>query len=1392
MSYSTNIIITALIFLLGAFGLSSHAQTYVPISVTGFNHDLIANGAGGVNRAAATTTITFDDTNVAGSDNVMYSKDFRGNNNPTIEPPFGLPINRVINSVNLPGASYNLASYSGSNALVLKSVGSLGTLTLGTPGVFSRIAFLGSSAQGSSSFDVTLNFSDGTNTKSSFSVPDWFFGPNFAIQGIGRVTRTEVGNQESDEFSGTAADPRLYDNQIILTAPFTSKVLTSITFQKTSVGGSTAILAINGITAINAPNAPIATAATNVNNGSFTANWIGSAGATGYFIDVSTSPTFSTQISGYNNLSVGNVLSFNITGLPNAPLYYYRVRASNAAGISASSNTIEVCLLPEPSVVCNNIAIQLDFEGNYTLTQADISAIGNGSKDNCGDPVDITLSVNQSVFNCNDLVLGQPNNYAVELDGVNDFIQSQATNVLKVIPLTVEAWVKPILRDEIATFYPNNILSNDNPGLFGHGFGANINSTVNQITVEYQNDFRIINNAGLSTNTWQHIAVVYTSGNVKTYVNGTLIDDFTYVQGALTGTGSFWIGKHNDDASYGTRRFYKGQLDEVRVWHRALNGSEILANMNTTSVGNESDLKLYYTFEDGPGKSTVTDILGNSNADFKADMNPNTSWVNPGAPVIPAVLGKSVTLTVTNGAGITATCIATVTIEDNIPPVAKCPTTPPTIVIDATGNGTLTANLLAGGNSTDNCADGLVETSPEIFFSCIDAPTAMVALTATDGAGNINTAMCTVIIDDSIKPIAVINSGGLTVLDNVNTSITLDATGSVGLGTLFFEWSTGEFGPIIQVSQAGIYSVTVTNNLNDCSDVAFIEIFDAKCKAIIMGSDVLTCSLDKLTLTASDALSPGSSDVNYIWSTGSTSSRIDISTSGLYWVKIELIDKTCSDTAFIEIIENKINPTARIDVLPGNRLNCQVNEIELNASLSITQGDAFFQWSTSETGSGLFITTANIYTVTVTDEINGCKDVESIEIFDDNIILVLNRVGSPCIGETITLNSNVSGASQYNWSGPNSYSSSTQNATITNVGVVSSGLYRLVVILANGCQYIETINLTINQKPNPSISGSEMICAGDQAVLTENSGTATSWSWSGPAGAVTVNNMLTTSAGGLYIVTATDANGCASTASKNLIVNNLPFAIIETTGSLCGGDSITLSANSATAISWAWQGPGNFNGSGMEIVLSGSDILIGNYTVSVTDVNGCVGTANYSLQGSGSGAQIESNFLVSGVACSGDSIRLIDYSKLEVEDNVTFAWDFGNGTTSFERDPIIVYSNTGSYIITLKVNSPACEDVTIRKKIEILACLKVPDFKNKFAIVYPTPSNGEITLDVRLPKEGEIIVKIKNLNGQVVAQYDFEKSKYHNEQIDINHSGVYIIEVIHPYGIEFLKVFIMQ
>jgi len=91
---------------------------------------------------------------------------------------------------------------------------------------------------------------------------------------------------------------------------------------------------------IQPPAAPVATSTTNVNYFSFSANWNASTGATGYYLDVSTASDFSSFVTGYNNLDVGNVTTQAVTLPSSNTTYYYRVRAYNLDGTSASSNTI--------------------------------------------------------------------------------------------------------------------------------------------------------------------------------------------------------------------------------------------------------------------------------------------------------------------------------------------------------------------------------------------------------------------------------------------------------------------------------------------------------------------------------------------------------------------------------------------------------------------------------------------------------------------------------------------------------------------------------------------------------------------------------------------------------------------------------------------------------------------------------------------------------------------------------------------------------------------------------------------------------------------------------------------------------------------------------------------
>jgi len=93
------------------------------------------------------------------------------------------------------------------------------------------------------------------------------------------------------------------------------------------------------------PQAPTATAASGVATSVFTATWAVAAGATSYRLDVSTTTAFTTFLTGYQDRDVGNVTSWQVTGLTPDTAYCYRVRAANTVGQSGNSATIPVTTL---------------------------------------------------------------------------------------------------------------------------------------------------------------------------------------------------------------------------------------------------------------------------------------------------------------------------------------------------------------------------------------------------------------------------------------------------------------------------------------------------------------------------------------------------------------------------------------------------------------------------------------------------------------------------------------------------------------------------------------------------------------------------------------------------------------------------------------------------------------------------------------------------------------------------------------------------------------------------------------------------------------------------------------------------------------------------------------
>jgi hypothetical protein len=297
------------------------AQEYQPMPIqSGFNADVIANGVG---PSASSTNNDVDGVSYA-----FVSKDFQLTAAST-PLTYGLPINGIINSAvgSTSGLSYQMASYSANNSLRLQNTNDNGTLLFSTPIPVVSLYMMATGGSGDCTVDVDVNFTDNTSqTFTGIAITDWYYGSNYAIQGIGRINTTN-DNLES----GYGTDPRLYQIPLAIDAANQSKNVKSVTVTKTGSGGIPNIFAF-AADAYSACGSPTNITYTSTMN-SATLSWTAPAAApsSGYQYYYSTSPTTPTATTTPSGSVPAGTTTATIGGLTTGQTYYFWVR-SNCGG----------------------------------------------------------------------------------------------------------------------------------------------------------------------------------------------------------------------------------------------------------------------------------------------------------------------------------------------------------------------------------------------------------------------------------------------------------------------------------------------------------------------------------------------------------------------------------------------------------------------------------------------------------------------------------------------------------------------------------------------------------------------------------------------------------------------------------------------------------------------------------------------------------------------------------------------------------------------------------------------------------------------------------------------------------------------------------------------------
>ena len=137
--------------------------------------------------------------------------------------------------------------------------------------------------------------------------------------------------------------------------------------------------------------------------------------------------------------------------------------------------------------------------------------------------------------------------------------------------MTIEAWVNP----STSTGWRSVVLKETTGGLAYALYGEN-NANRPAGYVHIGSDKAVTGNAAVPLNAWTHLALTYDGANIRIFINGVQAGSVAQTGGITTSAGALRIGGNSVWGEY-----FKGLLDEVRIYNRALSTAEIQTDMNT-------------------------------------------------------------------------------------------------------------------------------------------------------------------------------------------------------------------------------------------------------------------------------------------------------------------------------------------------------------------------------------------------------------------------------------------------------------------------------------------------------------------------------------------------------------------------------------------------------------------------------------------------------------------------------------------------------------------------------------------------------------------------------------------------------------------------------------------
>lgn len=483
-----------------------------------------------------------------------------------------------------------------------------------------------------------------------------------------------------------------------------------------------------------------------------------------------------------------------------------------------------------------------------------------------------------------------------------------------------------------------------------------------------------------------------------------------------------------------------------------------------------------------------------------------------------------------------------------------------------------------------------------------------------------------------------------------------------------------------------------------------------------------------------------------------------------------------------------------------------------------------YQVMSNISGSSATLTCGNEYQIRVDDLASSseCFVIKNFVCKSNNEEIQILPPSPPCppdLNIEIGANKHCDDKNDINLSvtgGLSPYTYSWSNgSTSQNLSNMPSGTYTVTV--SDNCYTSVTQTITINGFPTLNVSGQiQTLCsATDVGAVTLNvSGGKTPYTYHWSNGATSQN--LSNLSAGSYAVTVTDANGCTKNLSYYVGVSSVTLQNFSTTPSCIYSNDgvINIGVYGGTApYTYQWQGNGN-----SQTVQNPTGLRTGQHCVTVTDANGCVTSACYTVPAASYSYINDLGNCERIYTCNGQTYAkdMLDYANIDYDYDECYSFTpcklpGGSG--------LPIYGNKNWYLVNKPGVGMKCkficsingmrEDVDpdlIAESQEVGPCNNggtwvefycdgefVEGRCDEYAkignpnpiSVYPNPFVNKVSIKFMAQSAGITTLKLYNITGQEVWDKSISTQIGENElvvQFDELSSGVYFLHLKNPNG----------